>query len=273
MLKTFAPKSPVLKKYIDTFYVFNSDIPGNLGYLAFPHTNTGLSFFRGVSINRGNFRVKICEQQTNDNSVCIEILGKYTQPVFVNYEGLIDEIAVIFKPLGINRFIDDDLLKIAGNYTQPFNNELWLQKAKSLFDSDTRNEDLEQFLLSVFKEKDEFQKIEQSLAMFENSMEDYSVSEVAEKLCMNLKTFQRSFTKITACSPSDYKRIARFRNSLRSKFQSKEMKSLTSITYESNYSDQSYFIREFRKMTNQNPKHFFKEASLVDGDKIVWEIL
>jgi len=109
--------------------------------------------------------------------------------------------------------------------------------------------------------------------MFENIQEDFSVAEVAEKLGKNLKTFQRSFKKMMACSPSDYKRIARFRNSLKSKFQSKEIKSLTDITYESNYSDQSYFIREFKKLTNQNPKLFFREASLIDGDKIVWEIL
>ncbi len=273
MIKTIAPESEVLKKYIDTFYVFNSESGENFSYLAFPHTNTGLSFFKGVSIERDNFHVKIHEQQTAESKVCIEILGKYTQPVFVNYEGKIDEISVIFKPLGINRFICDDLVKIAGKYSQPLKNEQWLQWAAGLFDSDAGLEDLEKFLLSVFEENGDFIKLEHALTMFENNEEDYSVAQVAEKLNMNLKTFQRNFTKMLACSPSDYKRIARFRNALKTKFQSKEIKSLTSITYESNYSDQSYFIREFRKMTNQNPKYFFKEASLVDGEKIVWEIL
>ena len=273
MLQTIIPKSPVLQRYIEYFYVFNSENREDLRYLAFPHTNTGISFFKGALIQRGNFHVKIVEHQIAPEHVCIEILGKYTQPVFVHYEGLIDEIAIIFKPLGVNRFIRDDLMKIASNFSQPFHNETWLQKAKSLFNANDRFEDLEAFLLSVFEEKKELQKLEESLALFENSMEDYSVAEVAERMKLNQKTFQRNFTKLVGCSPSDYKRIAKFRNALKSKFQSKEIKSLTSITYESNYSDQSYFIREFRKMTHQNPKYFFKEARLIDGGTIVWEIL
>lgn len=273
MLKTIVPRSPTLRQYIEAFYVFDADLPEHLSYLAFPHTNTGLSFFKSVSIERDNFKVTIREKQPSDNSVCIEILGKYTQPVFVNYEGAVEEISIVFRPLGINRFLEEDLLNIAPDYSQPFFNQRWLSAAEQLFNSQNRIEYLEAFLLSVFKEKEEYKTIEQSLAMFENSLEDYSVAAVAEQLGLNMKTFQRNFTKMMACAPSDYKRIARFRHSINSKFQSKEIKSLTSLTYESNYTDQSYFIREFRKLTSQNPKNFFKEVSLVDGDKIVWEIL
>jgi AraC-like DNA-binding protein len=217
--------------------------------------------------------VKISERKGDNDAVCIEVLGKYTQPVFVNYRGIVEEISIVFKPLGINRFITADHVNIAPDYSQPFSDDVWLQAARGFFSSDDKIEALEQFLLSVFREKDEFQSIQRSLDIFEDRMDDSSLVEVAEKLNMNLKTFQRNFKKALACSPSDYRRIARFRNSLNSKFHAKEIKSLTDITYENNYSDQSYFIREFRKLTNQNPKFFFKEASLIDGDKIVWEIL
>ena len=44
------------------------------------------------------------------------------------------------------------------------------------------------------------------------------------------------------------------------------------VTYEEGYYDQSYLIKEFRKITNYNPKDFFKSTSKVDGDKIIWEI-
>jgi YesN/AraC family two-component response regulator len=53
---------------------------------------------------------------------------------------------------------------------------------------------------------------------------------------------------------------------------SAEWKNLTDITYEVGYYDQSYLIKEFRKITNHNPKDFFKSTSKVDGDKIIWEI-
>ncbi len=201
------------------------------------------------------------------------MLGKYTRPVFVSCEGLIDEVAIVFKPLGGNRFIREDFVQAAPEYSQAYNNALWLKAADALFRSDDRIKFLEEFLISVLIENEQFSKMEKALAMFETNEADHSVVDVADKLDVNLKTFQRNFRKLMACSPSDYKRIARFRNALRSKFQSGEIKSLTSITYEQNYTDQSYFIKEFRKLTNQNPKAFFKEASLVDGDKIIWEIL
>jgi AraC-like DNA-binding protein len=273
VLTTIVPKCAVLQKYIDSFYVFDPKTPINLRYLAFPHINTGLSFFKGGVVNRSNFRVEIIEQQTNEVNYCIEILGKYTQPVFVHYEGCIDEIAIIFKPLGINRFIGEDLLKVAPEYSQAFENKAWQNIAPKLFDAEDRIACLEGFLLSIISEKQDYGKIEDALALFEHQETDYSVADVARQLGLNLKTFQRNFTKAMGCSPSDYKRISRFRNSLRSKLLSPELKSLTNISYENNYSDQSYFIREFRKLTGQNPGLFFREICLMDGEKIVWEIL
>jgi YesN/AraC family two-component response regulator len=74
------------------------------------------------------------------------------------------------------------------------------------------------------------------------------------------------------CSPVEYRRICRFRSSLTNKLNSSQVKNLTEITYEEGYYDQSYFIKEFRKITNHNPKDFFKSTSKVDGDKIIWEI-
>ena len=56
MLTTITPTSPLLKPYIDAFYLFSANKPDQLSYLAFPHTNTGLSFFKGVTITRQDFR-------------------------------------------------------------------------------------------------------------------------------------------------------------------------------------------------------------------------
>jgi AraC-like DNA-binding protein len=75
-----------------------------------------------------------------------------------------------------------------------------------------------------------------------------------------------------ACSPAQYKRIARFRNALQSGIKEGELKSLTRISYDNNYFDQSYFIKEFKRLTNLNPKKFFRQVSVLDDDKIIWEI-
>jgi AraC-like DNA-binding protein len=271
MLTIIFPKDTSLQRYVDFFYFFRPGKSERWNHIAFPHVNTGLSFFRNVLIERNDNRISIREM--GGSKPCIEILGKYTNPVFVSCEGLIDEVAIVFKPLGVNRFIREDFIKAAPDCSQPYSNGRWLKAAEDLFYSDNRIEFLEKFLISVLSENKQFIKMEQSLYMLDTNEFDYSVADVAKNLNINLKTFQRNFKKMMACSPSDYKRIARFRNALRSKFQSGEIKSLTNITYEQNYTDQSYFIREFRKLTNQNPKLFFKDVSLIDGDKIIWEIL
>jgi AraC-like DNA-binding protein len=114
--------------------------------------------------------------------------------------------------------------------------------------------------------------IENSLTFLENSNEQISIADFANKVGLNLKTFQRHFQKHMGCSPVEYRRICRFRNSLTNKLNNTLLKNLTEISYEEGYYDQSYLIKEFRKITNHNPKDFFKSASKVDGDKIIWEI-
>ena len=204
---------------------------------------------------------------------CIEILGKYTRPVSVSYHGRMEEIAIVFTPLGVNRFIDGDFITVAPQYAQPFTKRRWLEITPALFASDDPISELEAFLLSVISDRRDLIPIEKALRLLEDNLSDYSMTDIAEQTDMGFKTFQRHFTKALACSPTEYKRIARFRSALRSKLYAKKLKSLTSISYENNYSDQSYFIREFRKLTSQNPKNFFREVRLVDGEKIAWEIL
>lgn len=273
MLKTILPQSPVLQQYIEFFYVFETDKPDQFSYFAFPHYNTGLSFFRDAQVNRKDFQVHV--EKTEDTGIHIEILGKYTRPVLVHYNGPIQEVSVIFKPFGINRFIRENYHTIAPGFSQAFQNEKWALFGKELFEglAEGAFDQLEAFLLRELVETEELAAIQRSLPVMEDIDSGFSILEVAEKTGYNLKSFQRHFTRHMGCSPVDYRRIVRFRNSVSSKLNASELKTLTDITYENNYFDQSYFIKEFKRLTHLNPKKFFKEVSLLDGDKIVWEIL
>jgi len=79
--------------------------------------------------------------------------------------------------------------------------------------------------------------------------------------------------KNITCTPSEYKRIARFRHSLKNRLLSKEIKSLTNLSYESGFYDQSYFIREYKKLTLLNPKEFFQTIAVLDENKMIWKIV
>ena len=271
MIKTILPKSKILQKYIECFYVFNCESTLQLRYLAFPHYNTGLSFFMGVDIQRKDFQVNLVE--SSDLKVKIELLGKYINPLMIHYSGKIQEISIVFKPLGINRFLRENYHSITPNFSQEYKNTKWQLFGENLFTAENKIQNLETFLLSEFKEMNEIRNLEASLNLIENMELNYSLSEITDKLGYNLKTFQRHFTKHLGCSIIDYRRIIRFRNSIEAKLNAKELKSLTEITFENNYFDQSHFIKEFKRLTNHNPKKFFKNISQLDGEKIIWEIL
>jgi len=274
MIQTFKPKSNLLQKYIDFFYIFNRERSENISYIAFPHVNTAISFFKGADIQRGNYELSIIAADQNKNKCIIEILGKYTQPVFVNYVGHCEEVAVVFKPLGVNHFFQNDLIELAPLFSQELKNDLWTEFSHVLLnDNDITNkiEMLEAFLLNNFKEAD-IKKIYDAVKYLEDFDTNYSIDKIAKLNGFTLKTFQRNFTKHLTCSPSEYKRIARFRHSLKNKLISKELKTLTSVSNDSNYYDQSYFIREYKKLTQLNPKGFFDSITALFEKNIVWKL-
>ena len=270
MIKTLSPTSPLLKKYIECFYIYEGEPASKFRYVAFPHYNTGLSFFRGASIQRKHWCIEISE--CIDTGIHIEILGKYTSPVLIEYSGKVQEISIVFKPLGLNRFFSASYQSIAPHFSQELTNYVWSHFGETLFSGEDDLSKLETFLLVQFADNQALNPIEESLKVLENSNNETSISALAINVGYNLKTFQRHFKKHMGCSPIEYRRICRFRNSLTNKLQSAQWKNLTEITYDAGYFDQSYLIKEFRKLTNHNPTDFFKAASKVDGDKIVWEI-
>ncbi len=271
MINTIFPNSPILKKYIECFYRLEDENPSNLSYLAFPHYNTGLSFIKGVDILRQGTEVDIIANSTSD--VSIELVGKYVYPLRIRYKGSVQEISIIFKPFGINRFLRKDFHSIAPGFSQAFENNAWKNVANNLFNEKDPISKLETFLLSEYKELPELRGIEGSLHLMHTMDENYSITEIASKLGYHLKTFQRHFIKHMGCTPVEYRRIIRFRNSVDSKLNAKVLKTLTDVTFENNYFDQSYFIKEFKKLTNHSPKNFFKAVKQFEGEKIIWEIL
>ena len=270
MIKTITPTSPILKKYIECFYVYEGEANSIFKYVAFPHFNTGLSFFKGAFVQRHNWSLQISEDA--NAGVHVEILGKYIRPLVIEYKGQFREFSIVFKPLGLNRFFKDNYYSLAPKFSQELKNDVWRLFGENLFSDKDNISKIESFLISQYCDNQALSGIENSLILLENSNEQIAIPAIASKVGFNLKTFQRYFQKHMGCSPVEYRRIYRFRSSLTNKLNSAEWKNLTDITYEEGYYDQSYLIKEFRKITNHNPKDFFKSTSKVDGDKIIWEI-
>lgn len=273
MVQTIKPRSTLLQRYIDFFYVFDSTRPETISYIAFPHVNTAISFFKGTDIQRGDHSISITANPQN-NHCQVEILGKFTQPVFVHYTGRCEELAIVFKPLGVNHFFLNDLREIAPLFSQELTNERWTAFAYDLFNEISQEKKIEMLELFLIHNYRDFgnKPLYDALSYLQDFDTPISMEEIAALCGFAVKTFQRNFKKHVSCSPSEYRRIARFRHSLQNKLISDELKTLTRISYASNYYDQSYFVREFKKLTHLNPGKFFNSITALDEKKIVWKV-
>ena len=74
-------------------------------------------------------------------------------------------------------------------------------------------------------------------------------------------------------SPSDFKKIHRFREALKSKKDKKNSPTLTALSYDMLFYDQSHLIKDFKSLTGLPPKNFFKNLTSHDDGKINWLFL
>lgn len=267
MVNTFTPKSVFLAKYIKNFSVFEKDCNLFINFATFPHIGPGLAFLR-------NGKLKITENHmeinpTKEDYFNTIVLGKYTSPVFITYNGYVDEISVNFTPLGINYFFNNNYSKIAPENFQQISDPVWIDFVPKLFSTPDLKERinlLENFLLSQFRELN-LEKFQQSIDLFMDKSEDYKVSEISEITGINEKTLRRNFNKFIGCSPVIFKRIVRFRNTINFKECKKKVKNFTRISYENLFYDSSHFIREYRLFTGKNPKSFFENVSFLGNSE------
>jgi transcriptional regulator GlxA family with amidase domain len=99
---------------------------------------------------------------------------------------------------------------------------------------------------------------------------EMTIAEIAQKNRISQKTLIKHFEQHIGKTPSDFRKIVRFRNALKQKAQENKEANLTDITYISHYFDQSHMIKDFKVLTGYTPKEFFKKLiSNYDG-KISW---
>lgn len=270
MVKAIEPVNPLLKKHIDCFYLIDGWGEERFRYYAFPHINSGLSILSGGRVKREGEAIYFCESK--DSEIQLELLGKYLHPVLVDYSGTFLELSIVFKPFGINRFFRDTYLSMAPRYTQPLASPVWKEFGKKFSFQEQDLPKLEEFLISQWAEIPEILRLEKAAPFLEDLQESISISELAKQLPLPEKTFVRHFKKHMGCTPSEYRRIFRFRASVAAKLIENPSKTFTEITHELGYFDQSYFIKEYKKMTRHNPKDFFKNTQRIDGQKLIYEI-
>ena len=268
----FKPQNKILQKYIEWIYILkHSKTEAKTSFISFPSVfPMVVTTLNAESIIQPN---EITVKNSKTNQLLSEI-DFVQEPSWVNYVGEIKEVAIQFIPLGLNRFINEKFstyCKHTFSSFIPFEDfEDSMVKIISISNNKKMISALEKYWL---KKLNDFQHPKlQAIINSINSNPKQTLSSLAKENGLTHKTLITHFKNHIGRSPSDYKKVVRFRNALNEKLKNQQKK-LTEICYLAEYYDQAHMITGFKKMTGLPPKTFFKNLTSLEKNKLNWMFL
>jgi len=130
---------------------------------------------------------------------------------------------------------------------------------KGLVISSTKQqiETLSKYILHLVKHSTSNQNnlIKLAVTTIINTKGNIQIKSLRNQLFVTERTFERKFTKEIGVTPKQFAKIVQFNFSIK-QLQEDDYYSLTDVAYNNNFTDQSHFIRTFRKYSGQTPKEF-----------------
>ncbi|MBD2757484.1 helix-turn-helix domain-containing protein [Spirosoma validum] len=275
----FYPSHPLLKQYIQYYYFLRTDSPDFVSqYYVFPNILQSLNIHKHAYCRIEDTAITVSSYPQADPLLIAQ--GRYEQPHYVELRGMVDKITIVFNPLGLNHFITKPLVEITPNASQVFTD--WDQHSnhqgfiRAFFDTDSLEQRirlLETYLVAIYQPIPYEQILTHALLRLADFDHEPTVRTIMDEVNMNVRTFHRLFVKNMSLSPASYRKIARFRHSLRDQVLHEHFKSLTQTGYESNFYDQAYFIKTYRQFTGHNPKRLLKTISKLADNQLVMNVI
>ncbi len=275
----FYPTHPLLKQAIEYYYFQKSESSNFITeYYAFPNTLLPLNIHENVTCKIKDHYVNVAGVKQKNYLMILN--GRYEIPLHVQQKGKINKVTIVFKPLGLNHFITASFCEVAQKPTQIFkewmktnNCSTFLNQLFSEDDNEKRILILENYLLTLYKPFTYHPFLNDVLIMLNDFSNEISIEDIARNFSLSSRTLDRVFKKHLAISPAGFRKIARFRHSLKNKLFKNEFDTLTKIGYESNFYDQSYFIKVYKNFTGLNPKTFFNSIEKLADDRLIFRFI
>lgn len=274
-VKLYKPQNALLQQYIECFYTLQRRPEDeSVTYFAFP------SIFSMVCLNT-DVDVEVLEDNLTfkpslQAKLETRLICNFGRPGRVRYEGAANEIVIYFKPLGLNAFLEKDLKHYLGAHYikfDPFDDyQAAMIKIFSIDDDRAKIEALEGYWLSKYKGfKHPFLQCAVEEIIKEGG--SFSISETALKNKVSRTTLNKHFDLHIGTTPSQFRKIVRFRNAMKRHRQKISAENLTDISYNADYFDQSHMIKDFKALTRYSPKDFFSKLSTLEDGNINWLFL
>jgi AraC-like DNA-binding protein len=269
-IKIYRPTNPLLEKHIECFYILEQTPEEKpVTYFTFPsiYTIVTISAQTKTLETENKITIKSCQYNTIETN----LVSNFNEPVLVNYEGKINEITTYFKPLGINVFINNDLRYYSEGTFPNFNPhddyKDFMTSVLSIKDNDEKIEKIECYWISKLKPFEDILLENVLTEMMNASNLNPSMTKLSQQTGRSRTTINKHFDKHICKTPSQFKKIIRFRAAIQSHLQNSN---ITGLSYDLNYFDQSHMIKDFRKLTGFTPKAFFSKIATLEKDQINW---
>ncbi|SDI27209.1 helix-turn-helix domain-containing protein [Chryseobacterium jejuense] len=266
IFKTFRPKSSIVSKYVEYYYL---DIKNNnvlYEFECFPHFNNSISLYKS------HIRLETKEVIYDETAKPCQIFTPVREKVLhVRQSGKVYRIVVVFNPLGIQQFYENldfsDYITDYEFFTQDELNEIF-----STTETDIHTSLLDSFLEKRFKPF-EHSILEKSIHYIFNHYEDFSVEEVSKELGVSRQHLNRLFQAHLGVSVKKFNEIVLFRQTIKEKLFENPDRSFTELAYEFNFNDQSHFNKTYKNLTKNSPKSFFSKGTVLGQEDTFWHLL
>ncbi|MBF7091550.1 helix-turn-helix transcriptional regulator [Flavobacterium sp. ALJ2] len=262
----------MLKNYIDYFYILKkSPNSENVSYYTFPYVNSIVSINQYPEFIFENNKLTV--GKNSNNPLLATLICGYTKPIEINIPGYIHEITISFKPLGINAFLEKNLNFYTGksfSYFNPFNDfTASMSEIMNTTLGEEKIKKLEHYLISKFIGFSH-PFLSSILTDMQHTEGNYTIKDLADKYKISRKTLCKHFEIHIGKTPSELRKIIRFRQAMHQQINNRTKNNFSDITYQLDFFDQSHLIKDFKSMTGFSPKNFFNKITSHEDGIINW---
>ncbi|MEZ4932465.1 MAG: helix-turn-helix domain-containing protein [Saprospiraceae bacterium] len=248
-----------LREYIECYWSLNSDFSLKED-LCLPDGSASLIF---------NFSTPYLRAECHKPNNCTEI-GRICMPhqgkssVLITQHKPIRLMGVRFKPYGVAPFFKVSMT----DYTPPF--IIHGEKLENLFGKiDNRFwEDIgfqervnildKKFTDNIHRLPKPDSLVKEAVAIMVKNAGNLKIGDILEMLCVSKSTLEKKFQEHVGLSPKILCNILRF-NSIVYSHQKNPTPSLTELSYNKGFFDQSHLVHNFRSFTGLPPGRFFRQ--------------
>ena len=260
-----------LQPYIDSYYFHSSaDAAGQIKFTYYPHIKHAVTLYKN-SIVETQGALTVVKPTTAKPSVLYSTVRE--RPHQVELNGMFDKIGIVFKPYGLNRFVDRPMREINRSEIADFKE--WEPELQSLipeiWETDevlTKTTLLDTFLSSQLKPETN-QHFRSCIEEVVQAATTEATKSILKRYYPNRKALYRVFKRELNSSPRLFLKTLKFRKSLEQYLLVHKI-NLTQAAV-AHFYDQSDFIKNVKQITHTTPKELTRQVADLDH-AIFWNL-